>query len=529
MTSQAEKVLRISKQSKKKDYPKALFSKMRCCVEWCQADIGKGSNGPRVPRDIEERKKWFRIIRPKFSEMDLTKKLRACSSHFHEDAFTTFTAGGAMRKRLVKGALPFTREKEQGYQAEKRRQLEEQEVDLKRAQRMQGRQANLTSEQLMAELAMSQDIVEERNKRIRTMNETNRSTQDELQACRVECEKLRAENIELKKKVTFLEENYIKRMNSEGEDNIPIWMNFNQVIETDENVRYYIGLANIQIFLIFLGFCFDLAMDKSYNSSVGRNMSIDFRNAITLTIMRLRQAFGFKHVAYLFKTSTATSSRTFRKTLKLLKHGLAEMNRQMWTPTRNTVLDDALPCFRENYPDLGLVFDCTDHFLHTATNHELQKVTYSHYKHHNTAKVLIGMSPAGNICFVSLAYGGKISDRQIVEESGALEELWEGATVMADKGFLIEETLKARGMKLAVPPLLQKGTQFSNAQLYSTRSIAAVRIHIERAIKRGKTFKLITNTIPVTMIPNLDDIVFVCFLLTNFMGNLVHLENQDED
>jgi len=141
---------------------------------------------------------------------------------------------------------------------------------------------------------------------------------------------------------------------------------------------------------------------------------------------------------------------------------------------------------------------------------------------------LAGISPAGDFAYVSQCYGGRISDRNIVEQSGVLDKLWQGATVLADKGFLIEELLQSHGLKLAVPPLLQKGTQFSDNDLRRTRNIAAVRIHVERAIRRAKTFRILTIIIPIPMVPNSDDIVFVCFFLSNFMGDLVRACNDDD-
>ena len=41
--------------------------------------------------------------------------------------------------------------------------------------------------------------------------------------------------------------------------------------------------------------------------------------------------------------------------------------------------------------------------------------TYSNYKGHNTAKYLVGISPHGQIMFVSRSYGGRASDKYIEE------------------------------------------------------------------------------------------------------------------
>ena len=51
--------------------------------------------------------------------------------------------------------------------------------------------------------------------------------------------------------------------------------------------------------------------------------------------------------------------------------------------------------------------DATEIFLQTPKNHAAQRVTWSNYKHHNTAKFLITISPNGLIVFASEAYGGR--------------------------------------------------------------------------------------------------------------------------
>ena len=51
----------------------------------------------------------------------------------------------------------------------------------------------------------------------------------------------------------------------------------------------------------------------------------------------------------------------------------------------------------------------------------LQAVTYSDYKKHNTMKVLVGITPRGKISFRSKLWGGRASDRYIVHNSNFLE------------------------------------------------------------------------------------------------------------
>ena len=83
---------------------------------------------------------------------------------------------------------------------------------------------------------------------------------------------------------------------------------------------------------------------------------------------------------------------------------------------------------------------------------ELQQMTFSNYKNDNTFKGLVGISPDGSVTFVSLLYPGSISDKELTKRSGILDLLEPGDSVMADRGFEIEEDLLLIGVKLNIPP-----------------------------------------------------------------------------
>lgn len=52
------------------------------------------------------------------------------------------------------------------------------------------------------------------------------------------------------------------------------------------------------------------------------------------------------------------------------------------------------------------------------TNLETQQQAWSNYKQRCTLKYLVCVNPQGAVCFVSQAFGGRISDRQVVLRSG---------------------------------------------------------------------------------------------------------------
>ena len=98
-------------------------------------------------------------------------------------------------------------------------------------------------------------------------------------------------------------------------------------------------------------------------------------------------------------------------------------------------------CFKQLYPTTRIIIDATEIFIETPSLPELQQMTYSSYKNHYTYKALIGILPGGEITFVSKLFPGSISDKELTRKSGLLDLLQSGDSVMADRGFNIQDDL----------------------------------------------------------------------------------------
>ena len=62
-------------------------------------------------------------------------------------------------------------------------------------------------------------------------------------------------------------------------------------------------------------------------------------------------------------------------------------------PSREFISSTMPASFKANYPQTRVIIDCTELFTEMPSEPRCQSATFSTYKHYNTAKRLIGISP----------------------------------------------------------------------------------------------------------------------------------------
>ncbi len=190
-------------------------------------------------------------------------------------------------------------------------------------------------------------------------------------------------------------------------------------------------------------------------------------------------------------------------------------------PSIETINRTMPTCFKETCPSTWVTIDCTKFFIEMASSVRSQSATYSQYKHHNTAKGLIGITPAGAVSFVSGLYAGRTSDKQATIDCGLIDLLEVNDSVMADKGFEIADNLPT-GVSLNIPPFLRGKDHLSVEEEFETRKIASVRIHVERAISRIKTFRILSTVFQITMSSELNKICIIRAYMINLLPPLIN-------
>ncbi|XP_031562632.1 uncharacterized protein LOC116298355 [Actinia tenebrosa] len=289
--------------------------------------------------------------------------------------------------------------------------------------------------------------------------------------------------------------------------------------QDDEKVNFYTGLPSYEI----LHFVFE-----HVSPFVSRRSQVLSRfQEFIIVLIKLRLDVPLQDLAYRFNVSLPTVSRTFKAWLAAMDVRLSPL---LHWPDRESLIRTMPQCFQFSFGTrTTVIIDCFELFIEKPTNLLARAQTFSSYKHHNTIKVLVGVTPQGTICFVSEAWGGRTSDKFLTENSGILEKLVPGDMVMADRGFTIHESVAFKRAKLVIPAFTKGKKQLDPFDVEHTRGIANVRIHVERVIGLlRRKFTILQGTLPTDFlmsnpdsIPLIDNILRVCSALVNLCPPIV--------
>ncbi|XP_038582485.1 uncharacterized protein LOC119908712 [Micropterus salmoides] len=184
----------------------------------------------------------------------------------------------------------------------------------------------------------------------------------------------------------------------------------------DRKMKFFTGLPNLQTFMLVF----------SYVSSVfpaTAKQSLKPTQELLLTLMKLRLNPSEELLGYLFGIHQSTVSRIFHRWIQVMASRLHPLI--LW-PQREDLRSSLPMCFRTFFKNCVSIIDCFELFIERPSDLKAQAQTWSNYKQHNTIKFLISVTPQGSISFVSKAWGGRVTDKHLIEHSGFLDKLLPG-------------------------------------------------------------------------------------------------------
>ncbi|CAN7977430.1 unnamed protein product, partial [Ixodes persulcatus] len=282
----------------------------------------------------------------------------------------------------------------------------------------------------------------------------------------------------------------------------------------DDVVLFYAGITKV-LFMMILSTLAPLMPAARNGFPLGAQL--------LMFLMKLRHNMAFQDLAYRFEVSPRTASRTFRAWLE----AMAQLCRGLIVFPRPEVSRSWLTLKeRKHFSKLRAVIDCTEvskyMFAFRPLNLDTQQVVWSSYKQNSTLKYLVAVNPHGAVVFVSRACGGRVSDKELTIASGRFMNLLEaGDQVLADRGFLLHEEFFERNVQLITPSFTKNRLQLTVQEVTNSRRISSSRIIVERSIGHFKKWKIMSGTVPHTLVNFYDEIIVVVAGLTNLSPTLV--------
>ena len=510
-----------------------------CCIPLCGSasydrDMKKTNIGffkfPDDNKFREQRKKWVSTIKQfrrkgHDDTFQIKSTTRVCEFHFKPTEIKV--SRGIGRKTLLPGVFPTVfkfREKpvpKKRKSPAKRVQVIEESTESEYEDDDSDVADNETNDVVTLETDIDHGQDEDA---YYDANYCCREKDIEINRLRGKITELETENVELQEEVASLKRRIFnfeniatnpelfKKLTGFGLDEFNYLQEFLKAGKNCENIKFYESGDNYQAL-----------MDDNSSSSKKRGPKPKMKptDQLFLFLTWLKCGLTLHFTSWLFDTPKSTVSRYVITWVNFLYFSLGGIV-SIW-PSKQQIIETMPENFRKTYPSTRCIIDCTELFCQRPSSLSIQSALYSSYKHHVTYKGLVGIAPSGAITFVSQLYEGSISDKEIVSRSGLLsKELWSpGDSLMADRGFDIQDLLSPLQVNLNIPAFLAGRPQLTKAEVKESQGIASVRIHVERAIQRIKKFRQIRNEIPLVLHGSINQIWTVACLLCNLLPPLI--------
>ena len=279
----------------------------------------------------------------------------------------------------------------------------------------------------------------------------------------------------------------------------------------DDKFPFYTGISKAL-------FSWVLDLVKPKITDVKKVTGFSLENHLLLVLTKIRLGLLMEDLGHRFQISQASVSRIWNTWVPLIANSLNPLI--VW-PERDVVRANIPSSFKPTYGKVMSIIDCFEIFIDRPHNLTARAQTWSNYKHNNTVKYLISITPSGAINFLSAGWGGRVSDKEITLQSGYMDKLLHGDEVLADRGFLVSEEMAALGVTLRMPSFTRGKKQLSSKDVEVSKNLAHVRIHVERVIGRMKNFLFLQSSVPVNQMHMLDDIIIIVGALHNLMPSIV--------
>jgi hypothetical protein len=299
----------------------------------------------------------------------------------------------------------------------------------------------------------------------------------------------------------------------------------------DNKTRFYTGFVNFEMFMLLFtvfkshgadnlrywdGEKQTMTGEKNWDKQKpGRKRTLRPIDEFLMSMMKLRLGLLQEHLSDIFKVSTSTVSRTINTWFNFMFDHCKGI---VPYPSPSQIRFH-IPRAFQGYQNCQIIVDCTEFFSEKASNLTAQWQTWSEYKHHNTFKILIGITPSGMVSLFSKLWGGGASDRHITQNDDFIAKLHPNMSVMADKGFTVDDLLPA-DIKLNVPPRIPSARPMTESEFFETSHIASARIIVEMKMEQIKNYRSLQGVLLLSEAHLAEQMIYLAAAFTNFLPPL---------
>lgn len=291
-------------------------------------------------------------------------------------------------------------------------------------------------------------------------------------------------------------------------------------LQPDAKVKFYTGLPSFGILKTLFDFVAPHIPDH-------RLSAVPKFQQFCMVLMKLRLNLADADLAHRFGVCQSLVSKNWRKWIDAMYIRLKPLIK--W-PGREELMKTMPRDFLKSFPKCICIIDCFEVFLERPSDLMARAQTYSNYKHHNTVKFLIAITPQGVISFASKGWGGRVSDQHLTENCGLLSHLIHNDQILADRGFTVQDSVGLYCAEIVLPPFTRGKKQLSKIEIDKARKLSRVRIHVERVIGLlRQKYTILESTLPINMVmcnsdtsdSMIDKVVTICSALCNCCESVV--------
>ena len=166
--------------------------------------------------------------------------------------------------------------------------------------------------------------------------------------------------------------------------------------------------------------------------------------------MRLRRGFNIFTITHGYGVSQYSIRNAFTTWIMFLFYHFKDC-RYIMFPERQEYKDNLPKLFRTIKNNRASV-DCTEFKYEMPRNYCQQGNLYLSYKIYCPMKCLIAVNPNGAACFIYDLFEDSISDVDIFDQCGILQQINPDDALLVDKGFTIQHYLLKKHATKFIPP-----------------------------------------------------------------------------